>query len=604
MKKRNFAVALLLGVILAACGNTASQYSQEEIDVRVQEVGESYNTEAEIPNVPADAVHTSVLTASMDPQLKSTNASGVQFQVVGNNKVSVWVSGSDSRGYQPYYGSVIPNVNDVARNTEDYNSINENGFVSVSTQPFSTFGADVDTAVYTNLRRSIMQNDGYGIRGNAIRVEEMINYFDYDYTKPAAGEKFGVVTDLAPCPWNADTLLLRVGVRAEEVSIEEGSNIVFLIDTSGSMDSANKLPLVQEAFNKLQKNLTANDTVSIVTYAGSYSVPLEGVGGNEHQKIENALYSLMAGGGTNGEGGITKAYEVAEKYFIEGGNNRVILATDGDLNVGISSEAGLIDLIEEKKESGVFLSCLGFGEGNYQDAKMEAMADHGNGNYSYIDCDAEAERVLTKELWSTLYTVAKDVKFQVEFNPDQVKGYRLVGYENREMAAEDFADDTKDGGEVGSDQCVTVLYEVVLNDSAFEIPTVESRYADEEVSADISDELLAVNIRYKEPDSDVSQLRTYPVTKDMIGTTMDSDTSWAAGVAQFAMLLRDSDYAGTSSYDNIIARLEQDPKIMNDDLRAEFIYLVEQVKDNGFEADWDSNTNYYSQSAGPYIIIQ
>ena len=604
MKKRNFAVALLLGVILAACGNTASQYSQEEIDTRVQEVGESYNTAAEIPNVPADAVHTSVLTASMDPQLKSTNASGVQFQVVGNNKVSVWVSGSDSRGYQPYYGSVIPNVNDVARNTEDYNSINENGFVSVSTQPFSTFGADVDTAVYTNLRRSIMQNDGYGIRGNAIRVEEMINYFDYDYTKPAAGEKFGVVTDLAPCPWNADTLLLRVGVRAEEVSIEEGSNIVFLIDTSGSMDSADKLPLVQEAFNKLQKNLTANDTVSIVTYAGSYSVPLEGVGGNEHQKIENALYSLMAGGCTNGEGGITKAYEVAEKYFIEGGNNRVILATDGDLNVGISSEAGLIDLIEEKKESGVFLSCLGFGEGNYQDAKMEAMADHGNGNYSYIDCDAEAERVLTKELWSTLYTVAKDVKFQVEFNPDQVKGYRLVGYENREMAAEDFADDTKDGGEVGSDQCVTVLYEVVLNDSAFEIPTVESRYADEEVSADISDELLAVNIRYKEPDSDVSQLRTYPVTKGMIGTTMDSDTSWAAGVAQFAMLLRDSDYAGTSSYDNIIARLEQDPKIVNDDLRAEFIYLVEQVKDNGFEVDWDSNINYYSQSAGPSIIIQ
>ncbi|MBR3515196.1 MAG: von Willebrand factor type A domain-containing protein [Lachnospiraceae bacterium] len=596
MKKRNFAVALLLGVILAACGNTESQYSQEEIDARVQEVGESYNTEAEIPNVPADAVHTSVLTASMDPQLKSTNASGVQFQVVGNNKVSVWVSGSDSRGYQPYYGSVIPNVNDVARNTEDYNSINEDGFVSVSTQPFSTFGADVDTAVYTNLRRSIMQNDGYGIRGNAIRVEEMINYFDYDYTKPAAGEKFGVVTDLAPCPWNADTLLLRVGVRAEEVSIEEGSNIVFLIDTSGSMDSPDKLPLVQEAFNKLQKNLTANDTVSIVTYAGSYSVPLEGVGGNEHQKIENALYSLMAGGCTNGEGGITKAYEVAEKYFIEGGNNRVILATDGDLNVGISSEAGLIDLIEEKKESGVFLSCLGFGEGNYQDAKMEAMADHGNGNYSYIDCDAEAERVLTKELWSTLYTVAKDVKFQVEFNPDQVKGYRLVGYENREMAAEDFADDTKDGGEVGSDQCVTVLYEVVLNDSAFEIPTVESRYADDEASTDISDELLAVNIRYKEPDSDVSQLRTYPVTKDMIGTTMDSDTSWAAGVAQFGMLLRDSDYAGTSSYDDIIARLEQDPKIMNDDLRAEFICLVEQVKDNGFD--------YYSQSAAPSIIIQ
>ena len=466
--------------------------------------------------------------------------------------------------------------------------------MTAGSQPFSTFGADVDTAVYTNLRRKIFNNDSYGITKDAVRIEEMINYFDYDYAKPANGEKFGVVTDLTPCPWNSDTLLLRIGVRAEEVAINKGSNIVFLIDTSGSMNSYDKLPLVQESFKKLMNNLTADDTVSIVTYAGSYSVPLEGVKGDEHQKIESALNSLYAGGGTNGEGGIKKAYEIAEKYFIEGGNNRVILATDGDLNIGVSSEEGLIDLIEDEKESGVFFSCLGFGTGNYQDSKMEALADHGNGNYSYIDYAAEADRVLTKEMWSTLYTVAKDVKFQVEFNPALVKGYRQIGYENRVMAAEDFEDDTKDGGEVGSDQCVTVLYEVVPIDSDYEIPNVTSRYGNSGAAGVNNDELLAVNIRYKEPDSDVSQLRTFPVTQDMIGTTMDDDTSWAAGVAQFGMLLRESEYAGTSTYEDIIDRLKQSPKVMNDDFRAEFIYMAEQVKNNNLTLADSSNTTTYA----------
>ncbi|MBO6297415.1 MAG: DUF3520 domain-containing protein, partial [Lachnospiraceae bacterium] len=347
--------------------------------------------------------------------------------------------------------------------------------------------------------------------------------------------------------------------------------------TSGSMFDNNKLPLAQEAFKTLQAQLTQNDTVSIVTYAGSSEVALEGARGDEHQKIVDAIDELEAYGSTNGEGGIKKAYEIAEKYFIEGGNNRVILATDGDLNVGVSSEAGLIELVEEERETGVFLSCLGFGSGNYQDDKMEALADHGNGNYAFVDCTAEAERVLKDEMWSTLFTVAKDVKFQVEFNPAQVKGYRLVGYENRKMAAEDFADDTKDGGEVGSDQCVTVLYEVVLNDSAFEIPGVDSRYGNDAAGAADSDELLAVNIRYKEPDSNTSELRTYPVTKDMISDTMDDDTSWAAGVAQFGMLLRESEFAGTSTYEDIIDRLKQDPKVMTDDFRAEFLYIAEKV---------------------------
>ncbi len=586
MKKRNLAVAFLMTITLAACGpqvasrgtlaghvvtsgevtptpTQAPHYSQREINARIKEVGERYDglysCDYEYSNGGMMMFSATVCTEECD----AAAVSGATTQSISN-------------GNTGYVGV----THDVDWNTENYNAIKESGFVSVNTQPFSTFGADVDTAVYSNFRRSVYQNDGFGISGDAIRIEEMVNYFNYDYAKPADGEKFGVVTSVTPCPWNDDTLLLRVGVRAEEVAPEKGSNIVFLIDTSGSMFSNNKLPLAQEAFKTLQAELTQNDTVSIVTYAGTCEVALEGARGDEHQKIIDAIDDLEANGSTNGEGGIKKAYEIAEKYFIEGGNNRVILATDGDLNVGVSSESGLIELIEDEKESGVFLSCLGFGEGNYQDDKMEALADHGNGNYAFVDCSAEAERVLKDEMWSTLYTVAKDVKFQVEFNPAQVKGYRLVGYENRAMAAEDFADDTKDGGEVGSDQCVTVLYEVVLNDSAFEIPGVDSRYGNDAVSTDNSDELLAVNIRYKEPDGNTSELRTYPVTKDMISDTMDNDTSWAAGVAQFGMLLRDSEYAGTSTYDDIIDRLKQDPKVMTDDFRAEFLYIAEKVAEN------------------------
>ena len=471
-------------------------------------------------------------------------------------------------------------------NTENYNLIKESGFLSVATSPFSTFGADVDTATYTNLRRRIFEGDDeFGISDSAIRVEEMINYFHYDYEAPREGDKFGVTTALTPCPWNKDTLLLRVGVKAEEIQPQEGSNIVFLIDTSGSMFSHDKLPLAQKAFNLLTDNLSEKDSISIVTYAGSETVVLEGANGSQKEKIKAAINSLEAGGGTYGEAGIKKAYEIAEKYFVKGGNNRIILATDGDLNVGISSEADLIKLVEEKRETGVFLSCLGFGTGNYQDSKMEALADYGNGNYSYIDCTAEASRVLQDELWSTLYTVAKDVKFQVEFNPEQVKGYRLIGYENREMAAEDFANDSKDGGEVGSGQTVTVLYEIVPSDSAYNVPEVASRYGNsgvdtvEAADAMNSDELLAVNIRYKEPDASDSKLLTCPVTRDMLSEEMDADTSFAAGVAEFGMLLRKSEYSGTASYQEIYDRLKVIPGVTDDNFKTEFLYMVKKVSE-------------------------
>lgn len=538
---------------------TVTDATDEEIEARIKEVGEAYDG----------------LYSSRD-RYKSANYS---MNTMVTYEATACAEGEMDMSISAAPDVIFPDPGDpVDWNTENYNAVKESGFVSVATQPFSTFGADVDTATYSNFRRKVFENDGKGITDEAIRVEEMINYFSYDYPDPQDGDKFSATTVLTPCPWNEDTLLLKVGIKAEEVDADKGSNIVFLIDTSGSMFDSNKLPLAQSAFKTLQEQLTDKDTVSIVTYAGTHEVALEGAKGDEHRKIEKAIDGLEAGGSTNGEGGIKKAYEIAEKYFIEGGNNRILLATDGDLNVGVSSEAGLIQLVEEEKETGVFLSCLGFGSGNYQDDKMEALADHGNGNYSYIDCTREAERVLKDEFESTLFTVAKDVKFQVEFNPSQVKGYRLIGYENRKMAAEDFADDTKDGGEVGSGQTVTVLYEVVTTDSAYEIPEVTSKYGNNDVEGTDSDELLTVSIRYKEPDEDVSKLLTYPVGKDSITDTMDEDTSWAAGVAQFGMLLRDSDYKGTSDYDEIRDRLKNTSKVMTDDFRAEFLYMIDEVK--------------------------
>ena len=494
-------------------------------------------------------------------------------------------------------------------NREGYNSVTESGFITTAANRFSTFGADVDTATYSNLRRTLYETYGTGINNDeyapyypgggldkdAVRLEEMINYFNYSYPKAENGEKFAVDQTIVKCPWNEDTLLYRVGVRAEEIAPAGGSNIVFLIDTSGSMFDNNKLPLAQKSFKILLESLTENDRISIVTYAGSSAVLLEGVSGADHGSISEAIDSLQAGGGTNGAQGINTAYEIAKKYFIEGGNNRVILATDGDLNIGISSEAGLINLIEEKKDSGIFFSALGFGEGNYMDDKMEALADHGNGNYAYIDCVMEAEKVLKDEIWSTLYTVAKDTKFQVEFNPETVAAYRLIGYENRKMAAEDFSNDKKDGGEVGSGQTVTILYEIVPSDSAYveKLGNVQSRYetteektsddmassadASTDASASSDKEYCALNIRYKNPDADESILRTYPVMMNMVTEEIDADTSWAAGVAQAGMLFRDSEYKGTSTYAEVIERLKKDPDIMNDDLKAQFIYMVEML---------------------------
>ncbi len=471
--------------------------------------------------------------------------------------------------------SYSPEIDD---NSEEYTEITESGYVSVKDEPLSTFSADVDTASYTRLRRMIREY-GY-VEPSAVRIEEMINYFSYDYPNSDDGTPFSVTTELSDCPWNSETKLLSVGIKANDIEEERpGSNIVFLLDVSGSMYSNDKLPLVQQAFSLLAEGLTENDRVSIVTYAGADEVVLEGVSGNKTRQICEAIFDLEAGGATAGAAGIITAYEIAEKYYIDGGINRVILATDGDLNVGLSSVDELTELIEKERESGVFLSVLGFGTGNYKDNRLEALADNGNGSYSYIDSIDEAEKVLVEELNATLVTVAKDVKFQLEFNPANVRGYRLIGYENRALAPEDFNDDKKDAGEVGAGHTVTALYEIVPADSDFNMggaPELKYQPAETEAKTSepvLTDELLTVNIRYKEPDSDNSKLISHPVYNADYTEYPSADFNFAAAVAEFGMLLRDSSYSGTSSAEQISELLDKS-NISGDKYKEEFRDLV------------------------------
>lgn len=471
-------------------------------------------------------------------------------------------------------------------NTEEYNSIQENGFKSVSKSPLSTFSADVDTASYSNLRRMI--TDGYGIDPDAVRIEEMINYFSYDYPEPKNDEPFSVTAEISDCPWNSESQLMMIGMKTKDIDLSsrEPMNLVFLIDVSGSMYDENKLPLVQKSFSMLAENLTENDRISIVTYAGSDEVVLKGATGAQRDKIIEAIESLEAGGSTTGADGIKTAYEIAEKYFIKGGNNRVILATDGDLNVGVSSESGLTKLIEEERESGVFLSVLGFGTGNIKDNKMEALADNGNGNYSYIDSEIEAKKVLVEEMGGTLVTVAKDVKLQVEFNPANVSSYRLIGYENRALADKDFNDDTKDAGEIGAGHSVTVLYEIIPANSEY---TPELKYNNSEENtndistavSEYSEELFTVSVRYKEPDGSESKLCTYPITKSAYSKAMSKDFTFASCVAQFGMVLRNSEHKGSATCESILETLS-DYDFSGDDYKQEFIYLVNTMSEQGY----------------------
>jgi len=457
--------------------------------------------------------------------------------------------------------------------TNEYNHFESNRFLSTLTSPLSTFAADVDTSSYAQLRRRIL--NGETVPADSVRIEEMLNYFHYDYKQPDGSEPFGVTIEYADCPWNGQTKLLQIGLQAKTAETDNlpGHNLVFLIDTSGSMYGADRLDLVKRAFLMLLDELRPEDTVSIVAYASQDRVVIEGVpvAGKGKTEIMEAISELEAAGATNGSAGITRAYEIAEKYFVEGGVNRILLATDGDLNVGVTSEGDLVKMVEEKRKSGISLTCLGVGMGNYKDNKMEALADYGNGNCWYVDTIHEARKALVTEGGGTFITVAKDVKIQVDFNPAFVKGYRLIGYEDRVMAAEDFADDEKDGGEIGSGHRMTALYEIVPADSEFDFGAAETRY--QTVTGDPEGEMLTVAIRAKEPEGTESKLYEYKVDNTPAAVLSDN-MKFAAAVTEVGMILRNSEWKGTATYETALELLRTCESVTGDSYKEEFLYLV------------------------------
>jgi Ca-activated chloride channel family protein len=466
-------------------------------------------------------------------------------------------------------------------NTEDYDNIVENKFLAATQNPLSTFSIDVDEAAYSNVRR-YLQNGSMPPAG-AVRIEEMINYFDYDYTKPTNGEPFTVNTEISECPWNPQHKLVHIGLQGKEIPIDNlpSSNMVFLVDVSGSMDEPNKLPLVQASMNMLVDQLREQDKVAIVVYAGNAGLVLPSTSGANKVKIKEAIDNLKAGGSTAGGEGIKLAYKTAKDNFLKNGNNRIILATDGDFNVGASSDDDLVRLIEQERKSGVFLSVLGYGMGNYKDNKMQQLADKGNGNHSYIDNINEARKVLVNEFGSTLFTIAKDVKIQIEFNPSKVQAYRLVGYENRMLASEDFNDDNKDAGELGSGHTVTALYEVipvgVKDDFTKSVDLLKYQSNEKKIVSNTA-EIMTIKLRYKKPDEDVSKLITHPVMDNHTALVSTSDNfRFSAAVAEFGLLLRSSEYKQQSSFSQVVNMAKGAKGIDDNGYRAEFIRLVQSA---------------------------
>lgn len=471
---------------------------------------------------------------------------------------------------------------DARMNTEEYGRIQENGFKSVADTPLSTFSIDVDPASYSNMRRFI--NRGELPPADAIRTEELVNYFSYDYPKPTGDDPVKITVEAGTCTWNTAHRLVRIGLKAKEIPTEQlpASNLVFLVDVSGSMWGANRLDLVKSSLKLLVNNLRNKDKVAIVTYAGSAGVKLEATSGGDKQKIREAIDELTASGSTAGGAGIHLAYQIAKKNFISDGNNRIILCSDGDFNVGVSSAEGLEQLIEKERKSGVHLTVLGYGVGNYKDKKIQVLAEKGNGNHAYIDNLQEANRVLVGEFGATLHTVAKDVKLQVEFNPSQVQAYRLIGYESRLLKDEDFNNDAKDAGDMGAGHTVTAFYEVipagVKNEYVGKVDDLKYQKKEKmTLKPTGSDELLTVKLRYKAPDKDVSRKMELPFV-DNKGDSVSSDFRFASAVAMFGQLLRDSDFKGTADYDKVIKLAKQG--LNNDErgYRREFIRLVEAAK--------------------------
>jgi Ca-activated chloride channel family protein len=468
-------------------------------------------------------------------------------------------------------------------NDESYEKVEENKFQTPRKEPLSTFSIDVDVASYSNLRR--MLNEGQKPPADAVRIEEMINYFSYNYKQPDNQHPFSINTELSTCPWNEKHKLVLIGLQGKNVALDNlpPNNLVFLIDVSGSMSDANKLPLLKSSFRLLVKQLRPQDKVAIVVYAGAAGLVLPATSGENKDRIIDALDNLQAGGSTAGGAGIQLAYKVAKENFIEKGNNRVILATDGDFNVGASSDNDMEQLITEQRESGIYITCLGFGMGNYKDSKMERIADKGNGNYAYIDNLQEANKVLVKQLGGTLLTIAKDVKIQIEFNPARVQAYRLIGYENRILDAEDFTDDKKDAGELGAGHSVTALYEIIPVgvESSFLKEISDLKYQKLQLSeaANTTEEMLTVKFRYKPPQSSKSTEIVDNVLDKSINLENTSESfRFASAVALFGMLLKNSAYKAQGNYE-MVSRLAKNAKSKDEDgYRAEFVRLVETLE--------------------------
>ena len=519
-----------------------------------------------------------VKSAKLDVKMKTDDVALEECVVVGYGTMK-------TKAVTGAYVAVCPTAMydmDARMNTEEYGRIQENGFKSVADTPLSTFSIDVDPASYSNMRRFI--NRGELPPADAIRTEELVNYFSYDYPKPTGNDPVKITVEAGTCTWNTAHRLVRIGLKAKEIPTEQlpASNLVFLIDISGSMWGANRLDLVKSSLKLLVNNLRNKDKVAIVTYAGSAGVKLEATSGGDKQKIREAIDELTASGSTAGGAGIHLAYQIAKKNFISDGNNRIILCSDGDFNVGVSSAEGLEQLIEKERKSGVHLTVLGYGMGNYKDKKIQVLAEKGNGNHAYIDNLQEANRVLVGEFGATLHTVAKDVKLQVEFNPSQVQAYRLIGYESRLLKDEDFNNDAKDAGDMGAGHTVTAFYEVipagVKNEYVGKVDDLKYQKKEKmTLKPTGSDELLTVKLRYKAPDKDVSRKMELPFV-DNKGDSVSSDFRFASAVAMFGQLLRDSDFKGTADYDKVIKLAKQG--LNNDErgYRREFIRLVEAAK--------------------------
>ena len=540
--KTNVSLCIVAALMVAACGDPSHRHnSGEKVSVINSEPDEVMEEEVEV---------TSNEAALMEPSANATS-------------------------------KMILSSPPQQRNAETYKEIKENSFVAVAQQPVTTFSADVDRAAYANVRRII----GYGQipPKDAVRIEEMVNYFDYDYPAPEEGSvsPLRVSPELAPAPWNPNHLLLRIGLQAKKIDLAKAppSNIVFLIDVSGSMDEENKLPLLKSSFKMLLEQLRPDDKIAIVTYANGTKVALPSTSVKDKEKIIKVLDNLYASGGTSGGRGIQLAYEQAQKSFIKNGNNRIILATDGDFNIGINNTTDLEKFIEKQRESGIYMSVLGFGIGNYRDDMAETIADKGNGNYAYIDNITEAKKVLVNELSGTLFAVAKDVKLQLEFNPKYVKEYKLIGYENRMLANEDFTNDKKDAGEIGAGHTVTALYELVPSDGKV---AQSLRYQSQELNEKgKGNELGFLKIRYKDPK--VKDTKSVEITEPLVFNKKalketSTDYRFAASVAEFGILLRDNSNKANATYDQVIELAEgaigKDPE----GYRKEFVRLVKSVK--------------------------